>query len=168
MKTKNPLSNKQALYFLWATVLNQSQSANATLDKTLELFKRLDLEKVSPEALSKLTYEKILDSVSKKPSIHRFPRNMSKNLYLSIQHISEKYEKKPNLIFKNLESPYELKQRLMEFRGIGQHKAEVAADIFENFLKKDNFIIKKSTNCESLLLTFDKEIQILNSLKEKS
>lgn len=168
MKIKNELNNKQALYFLWATVLNQSQSANATLDKTLELFKRLDLEKVSPEALSKLTYEKILESVSKKPSIHRFPKNMSKNLYLSIQHISEKYEKKPSLIFKNLESFCVLKQRLMEFRGIGQHKAEVAVDIFENFLKKDNFIIKKSTNCESLLLTFDKEIQILNSLKEKS
>ena len=70
MKTKNPLSNKQALYFLWATVLNQSQSANATLDKTLELFKRLNLAKVSPEALSKLTYKKILESVSKKHSRH--------------------------------------------------------------------------------------------------
>ena len=167
MKIKNELDNKQALYFLWATILNQSQSANATLDKTLELFKRLKLEKVSPEDLSKITFEKILDSVSKKPSIHRFPRNMSKNLYLSIQDIIQKYEKKPSLIFKNFENFLKLKQRLMEFRGIGYHKAQVAADIFENFLKKDNFIIKKSTNCESLLLTFDKEIQILNSLKEQ-
>ena len=162
MKIKSPLNDKQALYFLWATILNQSQSADATLDKTLELFKRLGLEKVSPEALSKLTYEKILDSVSKKPSI-----NMSKNLYLSIQDIVQKYEKKPSLIFKNFEDFLKLKQRLMEFRGIGQHKADVAVDIFENFLKKDNFIIKKATNCESLLLTFDKEIQILNSLKEQ-
>ena len=167
MKIKNELDNKQALYFLWATILNQSQSANATLDKTLELFKRLELEKVLPETLSKITFEKILDSVSKKPSIHRFPRNMSKNLYLSIQDIIQKYEKKPSLIFKNFEDFLKLKQRLMEFRGIGQHKAEVAVDIFENFLKKDKFIIKKATNCESLLLTFDKEIQILNSLKEQ-
>ena len=167
MKIKSPLNDKQALYFLWATILNQSQSANATLDKTLELFKRLDLEQVFPDALSKITFEKILNSVSKKPAIHRFPKNMSKNLYLSIQNIIQKYEKKPSLIFENLEDFCELKQRLMEFRGIGYHKAEVAADIFENFLKKDNFIIKKSTNCESLLLTFDKEIQILNSLKEQ-
>lgn len=166
MKIKSPLNDKQALYFLWATILNQSQSADATLDKTLELFKRLDLEQVLPETLSKLSFEKVLDSVSKKPSIHRFPKNMSKNLYLSIQDIVQKYEKKPSLIFKNFEDFLKLKQRLMEFRGIGQHKADVAVDIFENFLKKDNFIIKKATNCESLLLTFDKEIQILNSLKE--
>lgn len=167
MKIKSPLNDKQALYFLWATILNQSQSANATLDKTLELFKRLDLEQVFPDALSKITFEKILNSVSKKTAIHRFPKNMSKNLYLSIQDIIQKYKKKPSLIFENLEDFCELKQRLMEFRGIGYHKTEVAADIFENFLKKDNFIIKKSTNCESLLLTFDKEIQILNSLKEQ-
>lgn len=166
MKIKSPLNDKQALYFLWATILNQSQSADATLDKTLELFKRLDLEQVLPETLSKLSFEKVLDSVSKKPSIHRFPKNMSKNLYLSIQDIIQKYKKKPSLIFKNFEDFLNLKQRLMEFRGIGQHKADVAVDIFENFLKKDNFIIKKATNCESLLLTFDKEIQILNSLKE--
>ena len=92
---------------------------------------------------------------------------MSKNLYLSIQDIIQKYEKKPSLIFKNFENFLKLRKRLMEFRGIGQHKAEVAVDIFENFLKKDKFIIKKATNCESLLLTFDKEIQILNSLKEQ-
>lgn len=92
---------------------------------------------------------------------------MSKNLYLSIQHIIKKYDKNPSLIFKNLESFCELKQRLMEFRGIGHHKAKVAADIFEIFLKKDNVIIKKSANCESLLLTFDKEIKILNSLKKQ-
>ena len=60
-----------------------------------------------------------------------------------------------------------LKKRLLEFRGIGQHKAEVAVDIFENFLKKDNFTIKTANNCESLLLTFHKEIEILNSLKEQ-
>lgn len=35
MQIDNPLNNKQALYLIWATILNQSQSANSTLDKTL-------------------------------------------------------------------------------------------------------------------------------------
>ncbi len=167
MKIKSPLNNKQALYLIWATILNQSQSASLTLDKTLELFKRLDLNRVTPQALLKITYEKILDSVSKKPSIHRFPKNMSKNLYLSIEHIIEKYESSPALVFKNLGGFFELKERLIEFRGIGEHKADVAINIFENFMQKDNFIIKKPNNCESLILTLDKEIQILNGLREQ-
>ena len=166
MKIKNPLNNKQALYLIWATILNQSQSASLTLDKTLELFKRLDLNIVTPQALLKITYEKILDSVSKKPAIHRFPKNMSKNLYLSIDHIMGKYENEPALVFENLVDFSELKERLIEFRGIGEHKADVAINIFENFIQKDNFIIKKPNNCESLIVTLDKEIHILRGLRE--
>lgn len=167
MKNNSPLNDKQALYFLWATILNQSQSADATLDKTLNLFERLNLNRVTPKALLKITYEKMLDAISKKPAIHRFPQNMSKNLFSSIQRIIKSFEKKPSLVFESLNSSEDLKKRLLEFRGIGQHKAEVAVDIFENFLKKDNFTIKTANNCESLLLTFHKEIEILNSLKEQ-
>lgn len=167
MKTNSPLNDKQALYFLWATILNQSQSADATLDNTLDLFKRLQLEQINPETLLEITYEKILDAVSKKPAIHRFPKNMSKNLFSSIQLIIQKYEKKPSLIFSDLNNFEEFKKRLLEFRGIGQHKTEVAVDIFKNFLKKDDFTIKAANNCEALLLTFHKEIQILNKLKEQ-
>lgn len=165
MKIDSKLNSKQALYLLWTTILNQSQSANATLEKTLALFKRLDLNKVTPEILQKITYEKILDSVSKKPAIHRFPRNMSKNLYLSILQIIDEYEGNPCLIFENFSGFSELKKRLMEFRGIGEHKANIAASIFENFVQKDKFIMKKPSNCESLLLTLDKELQILNGLR---
>ena len=160
MKIDSKLNSKQALYLLWTTILNQSQSANATLEKTLALFERLDLNKVTPEILQKITYEKILDSVSKKPAIHRF-----KNLYLSILQIIDEYEGNPCLIFENFSGFSELKKRLMEFKGIGEHKANIAASIFENFVQKDKFIMKKPSNCESLLLTLDKELQILNGLR---
>ena len=167
MKTKSPLNSKQSLYFLWSTILNQSQSANLTLEKTLELFKRLGLDSFTPKVLLEITYQKILAEVSKKPAIHRFQKNMSKNLYLSIQTIAEKYENDPRKIFENLSSFSQLKKRLKEFRGIGDHKADVAIDIFKSFIQKDNVIINQTNNCQSLLLTLDKEIQILNSLREQ-
>lgn len=51
MQIDNPLNNKQALYLIWATILNQSQSANSTLDKTLEMFQRLSLNENFLESL---------------------------------------------------------------------------------------------------------------------
>ena len=166
MKIDNVLNNKQALYLIWATILNQSQSASITLDKTLELFHRLNLEDNFSDSFAKISYEKILESVPKKPAIHRFPRNMSENLCLSVQLINEKYESSPCRVFENLNSFSELKERLMEFRGIGEHKANIATDIFENYVKKDVFVMKDKNNCVSLFFTLGKEISILNSLKE--
>ena len=37
------MNNNQSLYLLWATILNQSQSAETVLENTFELFKRLNL-----------------------------------------------------------------------------------------------------------------------------
>lgn len=37
------MNNRQSLYLLWATILNQSQSAETVLKNTFELFKRLKL-----------------------------------------------------------------------------------------------------------------------------
>lgn len=37
------MNNRQSLYLLWATILNQSQSAEIVLKNTFELFKRLNL-----------------------------------------------------------------------------------------------------------------------------
>lgn len=166
MKIDSTLNNKQALYLIWATILNQSQSASATLEKTLELFQRLNLNENFLDSFAKISYEEILDSVSRKPAIHRFPRNMSKNLYLSVQFINQKYEGSPCMVFENLNTFCELKERLIEFRGIGKHKADIAADIFENYIRKDVFVMKDRNNCVSLFFTLDKEISILNSLKE--
>lgn len=167
MKIKNPLNNKQSLYLLWVTILNQSQNASVTLDKTLELFRRLELNIVSPKFLKQISYEKLLYAVSKKPAIHRFPKNMANNLYLSIQYLFEEYGGNPCMIFENLDNFDELKIRFMEFRGIGEHKSDVAIDIFKNFIKKDDFTINERNNCASLFFTLDKEIYILNSLREQ-
>lgn len=39
------MNNKQSLYLLWATILNQSQSAEIVLKNTFELFKMYYINK---------------------------------------------------------------------------------------------------------------------------
>lgn len=76
MKGKR-MNNRQSLYLLWATILNQSQSAETVLKNTFELFKRLNLLSNFDKEYKNLNYENIEKGISTKPCLHRFPRNMS-------------------------------------------------------------------------------------------
>ena len=58
MKEKK-MNNNQSLYLLWATILNQSQSAETVLENTFELFKRLNLLSDFDKEYKTLDYEKI-------------------------------------------------------------------------------------------------------------
>lgn len=167
IRLKKDMNNKQALYLLWSTILNQSQVANGTLDKTLDLFERLNLNKNFLTFFKQSTYEKVLESILRKPVIHRFPNRMAEYLYFSIQFIIRKYKNNPYLVFENFNSFFELKTRLMEFRGIGEHKANIAVCIFKKFIKEEDFIINEKNNCSSLFFTLDKEMCILSRLKEE-
>lgn len=158
------LNDKQALYFLWVTILNQSQKADVVLEKTLNLFERLGIKENFNKFYPLLTYEKIISAVTQKPAIHRFPKNMSENLFLSIENIKKNYSNKPCLLFQNFSELKEIKQRLLKFRGIGKHKADVAIIIFENFFRISDSINNRN-NCDTLFLTLDKELSIINSLK---
>ena len=70
------MNNNQSLYLLWATILNQSQSAETVLENTFELFKRLNLLSDFDKEYKTLDYEKIEKNMATKPCLHRFPRNM--------------------------------------------------------------------------------------------
>lgn len=53
------MNNRQSLYLLWATILNQSQSAETVLKNTFELFKRLNLLSNFDKEYKNLNYENI-------------------------------------------------------------------------------------------------------------
>ena len=53
------MNNRQSLYLLWATILNQSQSAETVLENTFELFRRLNLFSNFDKEYKNLDYEKI-------------------------------------------------------------------------------------------------------------
>ena len=125
------MNNRQSLYLLWATILNQSQSADTVLKNTFELFKRLNLLSNFDKGYKNLDYENIEKCLTTKPCLHRFPRNMSMNIWDSVFVINEKYKGNPKEIFVKSNECDDVKSRLMEFRGIGEHKADTAIIILK-------------------------------------
>lgn len=64
------MNNRQSLYLLWATILNQSQSAEKVLKNTFELFKRLNLISNFDKEYKNINYENIEKGMTTKPCSH--------------------------------------------------------------------------------------------------
>ena len=158
------MNNKQSLYLLWATILNQSQSAEIVLKNTLELFKRLNLLSNFDEEYKNLDYENIETSITTKPCLHRFPRNMSVNIWDSVYIINEKYKGHPKEVFAKSNGSDDIKSRLMEFRGIGEHKADTAIIILKTYEENKGLSSVFNAKCMGLYRTIWQEMQILDKL----
>lgn len=160
----NKLNDLQSLYLLWATILNQSQSAEQVLLNTIELFNRLGLKESFNEGFKNLSYEKIEKAMMMKPCLHRFPKNMSINLASSIYLINEFYDGCPSNLFDGYENETEFKRKLMQFRGIGEHKAETAMTILETYKKINTNRNVFNAKCSGLYRTIGQEMEILDEL----
>lgn len=160
------MNNKQALYLLWATILNQSQSAEQVLLNTVELFNRLGLNEEFNEKYKKLDYKTIEEAMTQKPCLHRFPKNMSINLASSIYMIDKYYDGIPSGLFEKYDEPQEFKEKLMQFRGIGEHKAETAITIFQTYEKINNNRNLFRNKCGGLYKTIGQEMKILDEFGE--
>lgn len=158
------MNNRQSLYLLWATILNQSQSAEKVLKNTFELFKRLNLFSDFEKGYKNLNYENIERSITIKPCLHRFPMNMSINIWDSVCTINKKYKGNPKEVFEVFDGSDEVKNRLMEFRGIGEHKADTAIIILKIYNKSKGLNSVFDAKCTELYKTILQEIQILDML----
>lgn len=158
------MNNRQSLYLLWATILNQSQSAETVLKNTFELFKRLNLFSDFDKGYKNLNYENIEKGVTIKPCLHRFPKNMSINIWDSVCTINEKYKGNPKEVFDVSDGCDEVKSRLMEFRGIGEHKADTAIIILKIYNENKGLNSVFDAKCTELYKTIVQEIQILDML----
>lgn len=159
------MNDKQMLYLLWVTILNQSQKAEEIIKNTKNLMERLGLIENLDENFKKLTYTKIETAMLQPTKLHRFPKNMSKYLYSSVVKMREE---KINIgeIFEG--NNKEIKEKLYQFQGIGKHKIEVVMkilDIYTNQIKKNPFI---GINCPRLDETVWKELEILNELGKEN
>mgnify|MGYP000068025095 FL=1 len=163
MKWKK-MNNRQSLYLLWATILNQSQSAETVLKNTFELLKRLNLLSNFVKEYENLNYENIEKGIATKPCLHRFPRNMSINIWDSICTINEKYNGNPKEVFVESNGNGDIKSRLMEFRGIGEHKADTAIIILKIFEGNKGLNSVFDAKCTELFKTIGQEMQFLDKL----
>lgn len=159
------MNNRQALYLLWATILNQSQKAIQVLLNTKELMNRLDLINNFETSYNLLTYEKIETAISLKPILHRFPKNMSIYLYSSIVNVAENYRNVKDVFEGDDET---IEKKLCSFSGIGKHKSEIAIIIINTYFRNNN---KRNENifdvkCITLQETIGVEFEILNELGE--
>lgn len=158
------MNNRQSLYLLWATILNQSQSAEIVLKNTFELFKRLNLLSNFDKGYKNLDYENIEKGITTKPCLHRFPRNMSMNIWDSVYIINKKYKGNPKEVFAKSNESDDVKNRLMEFRGIGEHKADTAIIILKIYEENEGLNSVFDAKCIELCKTIGQEIQILDKL----
>jgi endonuclease-3 len=83
-------------------------------------------------ALSLLEVENLMEVPS---PLHRFPSEMSKNLYFAIQTISENYGGVASNIWSDKPSGAEVVYRFLQFRGIGQKIGTMAANILARNFK---------------------------------
>jgi endonuclease III len=163
MKEKR-MNNRQSLYLLWATILNQSQSAETVLKNTFKLFKRLKLLSNFDKEYKNLNYEIIEKGITTKPCLHRFPRNMSMNIWDSICMINQKYKGNPKEVFAKSNVNGNIKGRLMEFQGIGEHKADTAIIILKIFEGSKGLNSVFEAKCTELFKTIEQEMQFLDKL----
>ena len=160
------MNNKQSLFFIWATILNQSQKAENILINTKILFERLNLIKSFKEEFSKLTYEKIENAMIKKNVLHRFPKNMSIYLYNAVLNINENYGEPKNIFNGDWN---EIKLNISGFLGVGKHKTDIAMIILKEYMENKSEISKDilKSKCTRLPQTIWMEFQILDELGDE-
>lgn len=95
-------------------------------------------EKISSfdfDVISELSQEDVYKLMTKPDTLHRYPNEMSLNFYKAIQLIKDKYEGNAAKIWNDTPSSAEIVTRFLEFRGVGQKIATMAANILARHFK---------------------------------
>lgn len=160
------MNDKQILFLIWNSILNQSQDAKKTLNNTIVLMYRLGLINcIVHERIYQLSYKSLYMAMNKEPIIHRFYNKMTNDIWLSVERIKHIFCGNPCNVF--VGSKDNIIENLLGFKGIGLHKAEIAfavASLYKGIFVK-NYKERIIRICPSLAETIDLEVDILNSLK---
>lgn len=116
--------------FVIASIMDRQQKAEKAWRIPYELKQRLgffDFENLAK--LVDISPEKISDAMLQPTSLHRFPNEMSKNLLAAIKHIKDEFEGNAGAMWTGTPSSATIVRRFLEFRGVGQKIATMAANI---------------------------------------
>lgn len=164
------MTNKQALFIIWNAILNQSQDAQKTINSTLVLMERLGLINNFTTSFEKINYDLLFASMTARPMVHRFYNKMARDLYFSVVHIVNRFAGFPCNVFSASDKQRTI-NNLLEFRGIGLHKAKIAYMIVDLYNKPSNgninYIEQNFNSCPALYKTLTAEFEILNNLADK-
>jgi endonuclease III len=87
------------------------------------------------EFLLGLSQEEIHKLMTEPTPLHRFPKEMSLNFYKAIELINNKYQGNAANIWNDIPSSAVIVNRFLEFRGVGQKIATMAANILVRHFK---------------------------------
>ena len=124
--------------FVLACIMDRQMKAEKAWQIPYELKKRLgffDFEKLA--ALSLSSPKKMEKAMHKPTPLHRFPNQMCKNMIGAIHHISTKYGGNASKIWKGKPSSSTIVRRFLEFHGVGQKIATMAANILVRDFRVD-------------------------------
>lgn len=121
------INSIQSVALLWFTIMNQSQKSKNIIKNVPLLFGRLGID----QKFMNFTYEEIYNAMINPTSLHRFPKKMSIYLFESLITICDKFDGNPSNIFVEREAVI---KNLLSFKGIGEHKANIAFYIYESIM----------------------------------
>lgn len=128
----NDLDNSPHAYVLACIMDRQMKAERAWM------IPYLILEKTGSFAfdfLLSLSQEEIYKLMTEPSPLHRFPKEMSLNFHKAIEFINNKYAGNAAKIWNDTPSSAEIVSRFLEFRGVGQKIATMAANILVRHFK---------------------------------
>jgi uncharacterized HhH-GPD family protein len=118
--------------FLFGLIFNQNQRAEQAWAAPYKLKERLGT--LEPERILCIPLGTLVDKISERPALHPFAFTMGKSIYAACVLLQEKYNSDARNIWRRKRSASEVLKRLKEFRGIGEHKAQVGVFLLKNEL----------------------------------
>ncbi|WP_163512150.1 hypothetical protein [Fodinicola acaciae] len=109
--------------FLVGTILNQNISGELAWKGVARLSERVSL---APEQLVACPLDELTDKIRQAPSIHPFATAMARAIHAAADRVCEQYDGDARSLWRQTASADHVATRLIQFRQIGQHKADVA------------------------------------------
>lgn len=87
------------------------------------------------DELDRLSEMQIQKAMTEPTPLHRFPNEMTKNIRFALDHIKREYRGDARLIWKDTPSSATVIYRFLQFRGVGQKIATMAANLLTRYFK---------------------------------
>ncbi len=121
-----------ATAFLIGIIFNQGQRAERGWEAPFVIEERLGT--LDPRAIAELDEGRLADALAEAPAVHRYARVMARYLHRSCIHLCGEYGGDARRVWSPAMTAARLKARLVEFPGIGKHKAAVAIHLLRYVL----------------------------------
>ncbi len=113
--------------FVIACIMDRQMNAEKAWSIPYELQQRIRSFEFAH--LARLSLLDLTEAMAQPQSLHRFPNVMSQNLYAALHHVEEHYHSNAAEIWAGRPSSATIVRRFLEFDGVGQKIATIAANM---------------------------------------